>query len=530
MSTSGESTTSADRQMSLVRKATLMDLPSMSPSDTRMSVLSRALKSLGGDNESSWLESLDNLWDMLGRVEAPPRRGCLHSVVTSNLFSFAIYAVIITNCLVMIHCVDFEISTGGGHIPFWAVSVEIFFLVFYALEFMIKISYYRSYYFIDVNWKLNVLDLFLLISTLWNVVDVIGSDMNISWLRTVRLLRLARVLRLVRVFSLVKPLRDIVRGLQSTMSTLFWSIVMLCCVLLMFSMGFVQRMATFLEEQGDDIDPTLKADIVALFPSVHRSMITLFMASNAGEDWVVHYRVLEQTGSFNKHAYIVYIAFIQIAVMNIILGIFVDKAMKNLSSESADAVREHMREEKQHENDLKALCNAVDQDKTGHICQAEWDNVGQKKMNSYLHMMGLKPSDVQEFFTMMSSTNKDGVVNIEDFVRGCMRLKGNASCFDMQKVSFQLQALRDNVRRNNRQVRKLVGSESIGLRSDYDGPDGKSSGQLSPVRQGHRSRTPTSPTRRHAGEGRHEELPPREPRTPTSPTRTPRSPTAPTSL
>merc|ERR1740121_3333502 len=88
---------------------------------------------------------------------------------------------------------------------------------------------------------------------------------------------------------------------------------------------------------------------MVLFPSVHRSMITLFMASNAGEDWVVHYRVLEQTGSFNKHAYIVYIAFIQIAVMNIILGIFVDKAMKNLSSESADALREHMKEERLHE-------------------------------------------------------------------------------------------------------------------------------------------------------------------------------------
>merc|ERR1740121_2070257 len=248
---------------------------------------------------------------------------------------------------------------------------------------------------------------------------------------------------------------------------------------------------------------------MVLFPSVHRSMITLFMASNAGEDWVVHYRVLEQTGSFNKHAYIVYIAFIQIAVMNIILGIFVDKAMKNLSSESADALREHMKEEKQHENELKALCMAVDLDKSGNICQEDFDSVGQKKMNSYLHMMGLKPSDVQEFFRMMSAADPDGMVNVEEFVRGCTRLKGSASCFDMQKVSFQLQALMESVRRHNRQVKKLLGPESAGTRWDsmpldrspwarggarrpehevgLDG--GESSGHLeSPRREGSRSR------------------------------------------
>jgi len=422
-----------------------------------VSFLSWALK-YAGKGDQSWLEWLDDMWDTLGRVEAPPRLGWLQTVINSRLFSFIINSVIIANCFAMIYSVDFEISSGG-HIPVWVMSAEITFLVFYALEFLIKISYYRSYYFYDINWKLNVFDMFLLFASLWNVIDVVGSDMNISWLRTVRLLRVVRVLRLVRVFSLVKPLRDISRGLRSTMVTLFWSIVMLFFILLMFSIAFVQRMATFFEEQGDGVDPTLRGQILALFPSVGRSMITLFMASSSGQDWVEHYLVLEQTGDLNKIAFVIYIAFIQIAVMNIILGVFIDRAMKNMSSEGAEMGREHMEEEMQREADLRDLCCEADLDDSGSISKEEWDTIGHKKMISYLNMLGLKPSDVQEFFSMMSSAAPDGKVNIDDFVRGCMQLKGNASCFDMQAMRFELQALRENIRRNQRQMRRLLGED-----------------------------------------------------------------------
>jgi len=451
-----ESVSSMDRRVSFVKKATTADL-SPRAVDRKVSFLSWALK-YAGKGDQSWLEWLDDMWDTLGRVEAPPRLGWLQTVINSRLFSFIINSVIIANCFAMIYSVDFEISSGG-HIPVWVMSAEITFLVFYALEFLIKISYYRSYYFYDINWKLNVFDMFLLFASLWNVIDVVGSDMNISWLRTVRLLRVVRVLRLVRVFSLVKPLRDISRGLRSTMVTLFWSIVMLFFILLMFSIAFVQRMATFFEEQGDGVDPTLRGQILALFPSVGRSMITLFMASSSGQDWVEHYLVLEQTGDLNKIAFVIYIAFIQIAVMNIILGVFIDRAMKNMSSEGAEMGREHMEEEMQREADLRDLCCEADLDDSGSISKEEWDTIGHKKMISYLNMLGLKPSDVQEFFSMMSSAAPDGKVNIDDFVRGCMQLKGNASCFDMQAMRFELQALRENIRRNQRQMRRLLGED-----------------------------------------------------------------------
>jgi hypothetical protein len=462
-SASADSVSSVDRRVSFVRKATAFDLSPKSESK-KLTFISWALK-YTGQGSQSWLEWLDDVWDMVGRVEAPPREGWLQMVVNSRLFSFIINMVIITNCFVMIHSVDYEISSGG-HIPDWVMTAEITFLGFYALEFVLKIAYFRSYYFYDANWKLNIFDMFLLFSTLWNVIDVIGSDMNYSWLRTVRLLRVVRVLRLVRVFSLVRPLRDIARGLRSTMSTLFWSIVMLFFIFLMFSIAFVQRMATFIEEQGDDIDSTLKGEILVLFPSVSRSVITLFMASSAGQDWVEHYTVLEKTGDLNKYAFVIYIAFIQIAVLNIILGVFIDRAMKNMSSEGAEMGREHMEEEMQREDDLRSLCCEVDLDDSGSICQEEWDSIHQKKMISYLHMLGLKPCDVQEFFTMMSTSAPDGKVNIEEFVRGCMQLKGNASAFDMQAVRFEVQSLRENIRRNQRQVRQTILEEPLSGRFD----------------------------------------------------------------
>ena len=87
-----------------------------------------------------------------------------------------------------------------------------------------------------------------------------------------------------------------------------------------------------------------------------------------------------------------------------------------------------------------------------------------------------KKSDVQEFFTMMSTSDPDGKVNIEEFVRGCMQLKGNASCFDMQAMRFEMQSLRENVmniRRTQRQMTLQVfgeGSPSVRFDSTPPGP------------------------------------------------------------
>merc|ERR1712099_29347 len=119
-----------------------------------------------------------------------------------------------------------------------------------------------------------------------------------------------------------------------------WSVVMFGIVFYIFSLIFVQQVATLLKESGDPSDPEIAA-IVSAFPRVDKAMLTLTMAA---------------------FFYLVFIAFTQIALINIITGIFVDSAMENLSPDKELLAHNLHAEEREHEKELTRLCIDVNDD------------------------------------------------------------------------------------------------------------------------------------------------------------------------
>merc|ERR1719382_1867531 len=89
------------------------------------------------------------------------------------------------------------------------------------------------------------------------------------------------------------------------------------------------------------------------FGSVQVAMLTLFKTSMGGQDWEVFYDVAEQTGIFEAITFIIFVAFIQIALMNILTGIFVENAMK-LAQPDRDTLAFQFRKQRmQDAQDLK---------------------------------------------------------------------------------------------------------------------------------------------------------------------------------
>merc|ERR1712048_1457954 len=107
-----------------------------------------------------------------------------------------------------------------------------------------------------------------------------------------------------------------------------------------FAILFVQSTADYLETQSEEISAEYLQDISELFGSVQTGIISLFMASTGGIDWIIIHRLLQPVGPFYSVSFILFILFLEISVWNIVTSIFIHKAAKLAGREETSHVQE----------------------------------------------------------------------------------------------------------------------------------------------------------------------------------------------
>lgn len=227
---------------------------------------------------------------------------------------------------------------------------------------------------------------------------------------------------------------------------------MLTIIILLFSLVIVAQVTTFLKDesgQGEIVMDqhggiSLHDMLEASYGSVGLTMLHLFMCVTGGSDWSDYYFPLEPTGVINSMLFLLFVAFTQIALLNIILGIFVDSAMKNIEADKEETAEKHAEEQQNMANDLRALCYEMDGNGDGKLSTVEWRHAIKKpKVKKYLEMMNFRVSEVKEFLDHMCLDATEDTIHIDLFVDSMMRFRGSSSCFDMQMVLQALNELKD---------------------------------------------------------------------------------------
>ncbi|CAK0844248.1 unnamed protein product [Prorocentrum cordatum] len=79
----------------------------------------------------------------------------------------------------------------------------------------------------------------------------------------------------------------------------------------------------------------------------------------------------------------------------------------------------------------------------------EWSSaINNYRMRTYLHMMGFRADDVLRFIRLLCKEAPEHKIDIDTFIRGCMHLKGPASCFDMQTMLASIQSVDARIQSN----------------------------------------------------------------------------------
>lgn len=279
-----------------------------------------------------------------------------------------------------------------------------------------------------------------------------GSFQKLRLLKVLRILRLMRVLRVMRVLRLISELRTIVSSIVGSMKSLGWAILLLLLMIYIVGVFFTQQINQYMVELDPSVAKNDKQIILnQYFGSLLRTILSLFQAMSGGIDWdSLADPLIREIHPALGFAFTAYIAFAILALLNVVTGVFVQTALQSARDEEDAFLTDqiislfHMRANAELAG-LGKSAQTLTSDEVEEVLANQGEAVKEWRA------IDLKPEEAKYLFNLLDIERK-GEVDFEEFLSGCLRLKGSAKSIDMLAV---MQEFRSFVRKYNYQHKTL---------------------------------------------------------------------------
>jgi len=348
--------------------------------------------------------------------------------------------------------------------------IGIGFAFLFIFELSLRIFVKRFTFFVDPKmWRWNMLDLFITASFLaevgavvaWNVSDApagMGTVGGFRILRILRICRLLRVIRVARIIRSIRALRTMLFQLANTVRPLICATVLFMMILYVFAIVFTQAFAIHRLQSGDT-----SPELWRQWSTLPRSMLTLFQAISGGISWQDCLGPLSDLGAWQVALFIGYVAFIHFAVLNILTGVFCQNAIENAAHDQEIVSQQMLAQKHMYVRNMQHLFQEFDSDNSGSVTITEFmSHLDDEDVQAYFDSLELDTSDVRTLFRMLDKADQHEL-DLEDFVSGCMRLKGGAKNMDIAKLSYAQSALSRRLARFMDRTDKMLVSLSARL-------------------------------------------------------------------
>jgi len=301
----------------------------------------------------------------------------------------------------------------------------------------------------------NHLDIFLVtlsVLATW----ILGSFVKVELLRKLTVLRTLRLVRLaaaVRFRPEFKDMWALLKGLYESVETLFWTYVMIGCVLYFFAImatSLIGKQQAFAGEgdldcpEGDFPEEYLTECIARRnFGNVLLSMLSLFQIMTL-DSWSAMIRPLMKVHWWVVLFFILFISVAVFVLMNLVTAIIVEHAFSNGKADEQDRAARLEREKEQELEELRYFFEVIDEDRSGKLTQSEFFGAAkQPKVRQKLRALDIMPKDMSELWDILD--DGDGELDVEEFVNGIRRLRGEARAKDILRLQKELRVLEDSV-------------------------------------------------------------------------------------
>eukprot|EP00929_Paragymnodinium_shiwhaense_P013747 TRINITY_DN12159_c0_g1_i1.p1 TRINITY_DN12159_c0_g1~~TRINITY_DN12159_c0_g1_i1.p1 ORF type:complete len:676 (-),score=117.90 TRINITY_DN12159_c0_g1_i1:85-2112(-) len=389
-------------------------------------------------------------------------------------FGFDLFfgTLIVANAILMAAEVDL---IARGHSPSATfVSVSDAFTFVFVCELGIRIFAAGPWrYFCNATDAWNYFDFFIVSVSLMDFVinkaslDSPGGGVeNIRMIRMLRITRSIKVFRAVRLVRFVRALRTLLNSLMGTLKQVMWSFVLMLALDFLFGVIIAQAVSEHrLQEYPDYEEEVLPGQLGEYWGSVARCMYTLFKAISQGINWEDVTPELNEVGYVWTGVFLLYIAFIQYVVLNVVIGVFCESAAEAARQDIDLAVQLHREQRAAYCDKIKSLFQDIDGDGSNCITFLEMqEHLQQDEAKALFRTLDLNIEDIWELFKLLD-TDHTSQIELDEFINGCFRLRGTASAMDIAKLSYDNKVFRKRVFNFMHDVENKLGMRHEGSES-----------------------------------------------------------------
>jgi len=432
--------------------------------------------------------SSDDLGDTPSPVPPPRKAALSHLVhlmvpgsvvglVTHEFFDYSVAILVLGNAVLIGVQTEYAAAHVGDPEPAGFRAAEVCFCVVFAIEMALRLFVNRwSFLFQEVDgsilhggegdetavalgkwspsrwslvsgWQWNLFDLVVvtlqLISVALDLALYGGLEgagqaalgTNFLAMRMLRILRVIRIIRAARIVHFVRELRTMIASVAGTLRSLCWTVVLIALMLYIVGVHITQLVVEFARDDQDIMAPD--KPLQTYYGSLWRSLLSLYEAMTGGIDWDnLVAPLVAEISPLAALGFALYIAFAVLAMMNVITGLFVDSALRNTKmEEDVDLV-----------NQSRLLFKSIDFAATGQIT---WDQFQEQldnpNMEQYFKAVDLDMSEARGLFKLLD-LDESGSISVDEFVMGCLRLRGNAKAIDLATLMFENRKIHQRIR------------------------------------------------------------------------------------
>jgi len=227
-------------------------------------------------------------------------------------------------------------------------------------------------------------------------------------------------------------------SILNSMHSLVGLTVILVLLVYTFSVGLMQGVSGYLEQSGHlAVDPPMDT-LLVMYGNIGSSMLVLLQCITGGVDWNQAMEPVLKASPIHGVIFIIYIVFAVFCLLNVVTGVFVDRALQVAQIDRDLLVVEEILKQKEFTTAVTEILNSVDEGGNGKLTRSQFQAVLEDEwVKSFFITLGLDFKDTEQLFALLDPDGDNEDISIQDFVQSSLRLKGQARSIDVCAVLFE---------------------------------------------------------------------------------------------
>mmetsp|Transcript_62704 Transcript_62704/g.127741 ORF Transcript_62704/g.127741 Transcript_62704/m.127741 type:complete len:243 (+) Transcript_62704:2-730(+) len=154
---------------------------------------------------------------------------------------------------------------------------------------------------------------------------------------------------------------------------------------------------------------------------------------------------LRKVGFIYVLFFLFFVFFMVFGVLNVVVGMFVETASAVAQRDHDVVVENEISRVQEYSENIKEFFTQADKDKSGELTWEEFsEHLKDERVKAYFASLELDVSQAKMLFHLLDIDGTGGI-GVDEFVGGCMRLKGLARSIDVNMMIFEMDKMMSTV-------------------------------------------------------------------------------------